>query len=191
MSDYRRAFQPGGTFFFTVVSYRRRPFLTEARSRQALRQAFEHTRVRFPFRQEAVVLLPDHLHCLWTLPEGDADFSVRWKVIKFRFDRLYLGSVGSEATVGDSGRRRRERGLWQRRFWEHTVRNAREFEILCNYIHYNPVKHGYATCPHAWPFSTFGKCVAMRRYPADWCCGCDRPVAQNVVPQPESTITGE
>jgi putative transposase len=144
MPNYIRAWQPGGTFFFTVVTHKRRPFLTDEQSRHSLRRAMEETRLEYPFRQDAVVLLPDHLHCLWTLPKDDTNFSLRWKVIKLKFTRFFLQAGGTEWTVSDSKRRRHERGLWQRRFWEHTVRNEREFEILCNYIHYNPVKHGHA-----------------------------------------------
>lgn len=192
MSNYIRAFQPGGTFFFTVVSHRRRSFLTDDPARCALHQAIAETRAKYPFQQEAVVLLPDHLHCLWTLPEGDTDFSLRWKVIKLKFARSYLRNGGTEWTMSASRQRRGERGLWQRRFWEHTVRDEREFEILCNYIHYNPVKHGHADCPHGWPYSSFEKFVAQKRYSLDWCCECDgKMILPHERPVLESAIVGE
>jgi putative transposase len=191
MSQYIRAFIPGGTFIFTLVSDRRRPFLTGPMARDALHRAFVETRDKYPFHQEAVVLLPDHLHCLWTLPPGDGDFSLRWKIIKHKFTRHFLRLGGTALPVSPSRQAHKECGLWQRRFWEHTVRNEKEFEILCNYIHFNPVKHGHADCPHAWPFSSFRQFVKQDLYPTDWCCGCQKPIPPDAIPTLDQPITGE
>ena len=174
MPEYRRAFQPGGTFFFTLVTNFRRKILTTLLARVALREALDRVRIRRPFEIEAIVLLPDHLHCIWTLPENDADFSTRWRLIKTRFTRLFLQRRGSESGRSESRRRHGEQGVWQRRYWEHTVRDEREYERLCDYIHYNPVKHGYVACPHAWAYSSFQRFVDAHRYNADWLCLCGR-----------------
>jgi putative transposase len=118
-----------------VVSHRRRPFLTEPSARQALHQAIAAVRAGRPFTLDALVLLPDHLHCLWTLPEDDADFSCRWQLIKAHFSRYYRQAGGVEDSVPPSRDRKQECGFWQRRFWEHTVRNEKEYEAVCDYIH--------------------------------------------------------
>jgi putative transposase len=170
MPEYRRAHQPGGTFFLTMVTDRRRPILVE--SRRLLRSAIERTRAVRPFRTVAVVLLPDHLHCVWTLPPGDSGFAARWQAIKARFSLGYLRAGGSETRRSASRVIRGERGVWQRRYWERQVRDEDEFERLCAYIHYNPVKHGRAACPHAWPWSSFAEFVRAGRYPPDWNCTC-------------------
>ena len=174
MPEYRRAFQPGGTFFFTVVTNFRRRILTIPLARIALHQAFDRVRTRHPFEIEAIVLLPDHLHCIWTLPEDEADFSTRWRLIKTRFTSSFLQAGGRESGRSQSRRRHGERGVWQRRYWEHTVRDENEYEQLCDYIHYNPVKHGYVACPHEWAYSSFQRFVAERRYEANWLCVCGR-----------------
>jgi putative transposase len=191
MSHYIRSFKPGGTFFFTVVSDHRRPFLTDMLARYALRCAIEETREKYPFHQDAIVLLPEHIHCIWTLPEEDTDFSLRWKVIKHKFTRIFLKNGGKSLPVSHSRQLHKKRGLWQRRFWEHTVRNEKEFETLCNYIHYNPVKHGHASCPHIWPFSTFAQFVKNNLYPADWLCTCKSSILKANIPQINESITGE
>jgi putative transposase len=170
MSDYRRWYVPGGTLFFTLVTYRRRPLLTEPLARRCLRQAIQIVRAKRPFAIPAFVLLPDHLHALWTLPHGDADYSVRWRRIKEEFTRRYLHEGGLEVEQTVSRRRRNERGVWQRRFWEHAIRDEVDLERHFDYIHYNPVKHGLATCPRDWPFSSFHRCVCEHHYPPDWGC---------------------
>ena len=173
MPTYTRAFVPGGTFFFTVVTNFRRPILVTPASRHFLRTAIEETRARYPFTSRAFVLLPDHLHCIWTLPDGDADFSVRWRLIKSRFSILYRNGGGAETGRSRSRQGQRERGIWQRRFWEHTVRDERDYEAFCDYIHYNPVKHDLVKCPHDWPFTSFHRAVRLGRYPMDWACTCE------------------
>jgi putative transposase len=123
MSNYLRYFVPGGTYFFTVVTHERRRFLTHPSSRRCLREAFTSIQIKRPFEMPAVVLLPDHLHAIWTLPEGDADYSLRWRRIKEEFTIKYISSGGKEGICSDSRLRRKERGIWQRRFWEHTIRD--------------------------------------------------------------------
>lgn len=175
MPDYRRWRAPGGTFFFTLVTYRRRPFLTDPLARRCLRRAIQVVRAKQPFDIPALVLLPDHLHVLWTLPRGDTDYSARWRWIKGEFTRRYLREGGAEQEQTDSRRQRNERGVWQRRFWEHAIRDEIDLERHFDYIHYNPVKHGFAACPRDWPFSSFHRCVRERHYPADWGCSSAPP----------------
>ena len=178
MPNYRRAFRPGGTFFFTLVTYRRGRFLCDDPARALLRRAIDACRAVAPFEVDAVVLLPDHLHAIWTLPHGDADFSMRWARIKRSFTRAWVAGGGWEGGVSDSRRRNRRRGVWQRRFWEHAIRDETDLARHLNYIHYNPIKHGLAQCAHAWPWSSFHRLVRAGVYDARWCCGCDRnPVA--------------
>jgi putative transposase len=158
---YRRAVADGGLFFFTVVTASRRPILIAHFDR--LRRAFRSTQARHPFRVEALVVLPDHLHTIWRLPEGDCDYSFRWMVLKRTF------STGLEAgTRTRSERAKREKAIWQRRFWEHRIRDDLDLVRHLDYIHYNPVKHGYCERPAAWPYSTFGRMVMRGIYPADW-----------------------
>jgi putative transposase len=172
MPNYRRAIVPGGTFFFTVVSLQRRPVLCDPDIRAALREAITVVRETHPVSIKAWVLLPDHLHCVWTLPEGDADFSVRWAMIK----RLVTQSVGahsapydrSEECVSASRLRRREGSLWQRRYWEHQVRDKLDLNRCLDYLHWNPVKHGYVRAVIDWPYSSFHRYVKQGLYPPDW-----------------------
>ncbi len=128
MTRYRRAVVGGGTYFFTVVTFRRRRFLTDEEPRRWLREAIEATRRDWPFRIDAWVLLPDHLHCIWTLPEGDADYSTRWVLIKGGFTKQAKGLLLREDWLTDSKRKHREGTVWQRRFWEHVIRDDRDYK---------------------------------------------------------------
>jgi len=168
MSDYRRYFVPGATYFFTVVAWRRRPILTTALGRRCLRSAFDKVRQAHPFELIAVVLLPDHLHALWSLPRKSSDYSLRWRRIKEEFTKGYLAEGGREAALGASRLIRKERGIWQRRFWEHLCKDEADLERHFDYIHYNPVKHGLVQKPGDWPWSTFHRFVGDGAYPADW-----------------------
>ncbi len=166
MPNYIRAFVPGGTFFFTVaILERRRSLLVE--HVDELRQAFINVRRAKPFTLDAVVILPDHLHCLWTLPPDDADFSSRWHDIKAHFSR----NIPRGEKLSDRRQKKGERGIWQRRFWEHVIRNEQDFERHADYIHFNPVKHGHARRTADWPYSSFGKYVERGVYPLDWGAG--------------------
>ncbi len=174
MSNYRRAVRPGGTFFFTLVTHRRAPFLCEDVARGLLRRAIDDCRAVSPFEIDAFVLLPNHMHAMWTLPEGDADFSSRWMRIKRSFTLGWIAVGGAEEAISDARRTNRRRGVWQRRFWEHTIRDQADYERHLNYIHYNPIKHGLARCAHAWRWSSFHRLVSEGVYDPGWCCACDR-----------------
>jgi len=168
MPRYVRAFVPGGTFFFTVTLLERRQRLLVDHI-DALRAAFADTRRRRPFAIDAMVILPDHLHCIWTLPPGDADFSSRWHAIKSAFSRAVPRGERLSACRVAKG----ERGIWQRRFWEHTIRDETDFERHVDYIHYNPVKHGHVCKAADWPYSTFAEYVRRGVYPHDWAASDD------------------
>lgn len=127
-----------------------------------------------PFDTIAICLLPDHLHCIWSLPNGDSDYPVRWKLIKERFSKESVRHGMSESRRSDSKVRRGERGIWQRRYWEHTLRDEADLVRLCDYIHYNPVKHGLVKCPHEYPFSSFHRFVRQGMYPNNWGCCCEQ-----------------
>ncbi len=167
MSDYRRYFVAGGTYFFTVVTERRRPLFADARARRLLGSVFRRGLHRSPMRVLAIVLLPDHLHCLWALPPGDSDYSGRWRWLKGEFTRQWL-TIGGKEQPHDTPTRQRRRGVWQRRFWEHTIRDEADLERHANYIHYNPVKHGLVASPHEWPWSSFHRWVRAGHYTLDW-----------------------
>ncbi len=164
MPDYRRAFCPGGTFFFTVNLLQRRnnPLLT--RHVETLRAVVREVRRKHPFHIHGWVVLPEHLHAIMELPQGDADFSMRWRLIKSGFSKqLPVDERRSRVRMN-----RGERGIWQRRFWEHLIRDEADFAAHMDYLHFNPVKHGYVQCVADWPFSTFHRLVAAGVYPQDW-----------------------
>ena len=165
MTDYRRAQFEGGYYFFTVVTYERRPFLIDDLARKCLRCAWRQTRQERPFEVVALCLLPDHLHSIWRLPEADRDFSGRWSRIKAGFTRLYLAEGGQELAQTQSRLTRRERGVWQRRFWEHQIRDESDLQRHVDYIHYNPVKHGLVEAVEDWPWSTYHRYARENDYP--------------------------
>jgi putative transposase len=170
--QYRRSRAKGAAFFFTVVTHERRRFLCDEANITLIREAFQQVITRHPFTVDAFVLLPDHLHCLWTLPENDADFSMRWRQIKSYFSRKYHAAfMGGHADVR---LRKSEPAIWQHRFWEHQIRDENDFVNHVEYIHFNPVKHGLATSPTAWPHSTFHRFVQQGMYPCDW--GADNEI---------------
>lgn len=168
MADYRRCYIPGGSFFFTVVTERRAPILGNDLARDLLRAAFRACRQRWPFRVDALVMLRDHLHAIWTLPPGDTDYSKRWGAIKKHFTQSWLALGGPEQPPTASRSRYRRRGIWQRRFWEHTLRDERDYGRHFDYLHYNPVKHGLVKSVKNWPYSTFHRYVKAGVYMNDW-----------------------
>jgi putative transposase len=170
MPEYRRNRLPGAAYFFTVNLIDRRSDLLVVRI-DALREAVRQARRRRPFHIDAWVVLPDHMHCLWTLPDGDSDFSNRWRDIKVRFVKTLPGIERRPPVMV----RRGERGIWQRRFWEHTIRDDRDYAAHMDYIHFNPVKHGLVHSPVDWPFSSFWRCVVRGLYPPDWLGGAPEP----------------
>ena len=178
MPNYRRTYEPGGIFFFTLVTHRRRHLFSNSRARECLRRAIAEEQAEYPFDLTAIVLLLDHLHCVWELPENDCDFSKRWGRIKSRFTRTWLPHGGKEIQISQTRSNHRERGIWQKRFWEHRIRNEEDLMRHVNYIHFNPVKHGLVRCPHEWPYSSFARWVKQGFYKRDWLCDCNsrRPV---------------
>ena len=142
---YRRAKINGATYFFTVVTHDRKPFLCHPENVKLLRQALRSTMERHPIEIDAFVLLPDHLHTIWTLPDDDHDFSTRWRQIKSYFTRNCQTTF--ERATSTSRKTNQERAFWQRRFWEHTVKDTQDYINHVEYIHYNPVKHGLVYRP--------------------------------------------
>ena len=168
MPDYRRWYVAGGTYFFTAVTLGRRPILCEELGRRCLHEAIEKVREDWPFEMVAVVLLPDHLHTVWTLPQGDARYPLRWKRIKEEFTRRYLKAGGRERPPNCSRIAKDERGIWQRRYWEHTVRDEADLKRCVDYVHWNPKKHGHVTNVRDWPWSSFHHFVKSGEYTSDW-----------------------
>ena len=168
MPDYRRWYVPGGTYFFTLVTYRRHPLFQSAVAREILGQVLREIRAEQPFEVVAIVLLWDHLHTIWALPPGDCDYSTRWRKLKGRFTRRWLQAGGRELPVSASRRSRGERGIWQRRFWELTHLEAGDLEAHLDYVHYNPVKHGYVQRTWDWPYSSFHRFVELGQYGQNW-----------------------
>jgi len=168
MPDYRRDITPGATYFFTLVTQDRRPILTTPDGRSCLRQAIDHVRGKRPFDLVAIVLLPDHLHAVWTLPPGDADYSARCGQIKESFTRSFLESGGAEGAKSTSRVGHRERAVWQRRFWEHTCRDEGDLKACVDYLHWNPVKHGIASSVGDYPWSSFHRSVREGEYEPGW-----------------------
>jgi putative transposase len=168
MSEYRRNRVEGGTYFFTLVTYNRQSLLTTPVSRIILHGAFESVKKKHPFSMDAICLLPDHLHCIWTLPESDSDYSLRWKEIKRQFSHKYLDMEGVITPPNKSRQKRIEAPVWQRRFWEHTIRNELDLETHLNYIHFNPVKHGLVSKPAEWEWSSFSRYVQEGKYDKGW-----------------------
>ena len=168
MPNYKRAYG-GSTYFFTVVTHKRRPFLCDAMSRAMLREAINETRTRWPFAVDAWVLLPDHLHCIWTLPDGDVEYSTRWGRIKSGFSKR-INSLGvmPDSQRSASRQKRRESAYWQRRFWEHEIKSQRDYNAHMDYIHFNPVKHGYVKSPRDWEYSSFHRLVKEGVYDINW-----------------------
>ena len=163
MTNYRRNFASGGTYFFTVnLADRSKALLTD--NIESLRDAFRHVAERHPFVIDAIVVLPDHLHAIWTLPQRDCDYSMRWRLIKTKFTR----TIQPGELVSPSRASKGERGIWQRRYWEHTIADALDFERHVSYIHFNPVKHGYVARVGDWRHSSFHQFVKGGMLPDNW-----------------------
>ncbi len=173
MPEYRRV-KDGRTYFFTVVTYKRQRFLCLKESREVLEEVIKEIRVSNPFVIRAWVLMPDHIHCIWTLPENDVDYSKRWGLIKSRYTKIAGKELVKNCQSTSSRKSKREGTVWQRRFWEHKIRNEKDYENHCNYIHYNPVKHGLASSPRDWKFSAFHRYVNNGTYSEDW--GSTKPI---------------
>ncbi len=168
MPNYRRPYIPGGTYFITQVTYQRQPWLCTELGRTALRHALRHVQQQHPFEIQAFVLLPDHFHTLWTLPEDDQNLSLRMRLIKRVVSKYYGDELESVTERSFSRTRRKERNIWQRRFWDHLIRDEADFIAYCDYIHYNPVKHRLCETPQQWPFSSLHRLISEGVYPPDW-----------------------
>jgi putative transposase len=164
MSNYRRVWCRGGTYFFTVTLLERRNNDLLIRHIDALRKAVAYVRGRHPFTIHGWVVLPDHLHCVIELPADDANYAMRWALIKQRFSK----SIPPTERRSDVRQRRAERGIWQRRYWEHLIRDEADFAAHLNYVHFNPVKHGLVMRVVDWPYSTFHQLVLRGCYPENW-----------------------
>jgi len=161
--QYRRADTKGGTYFFTVNPAERQLRLLVDHV-AVLRAAVKEVKGRHPFHIDAFVVLPDHLHAIWTLPEGDADFAMRWMLIKAGFSRhIAKGERRNASRIGKG-----ERGIWQRRYWEHMIRDAHDYERHVDYVHYNPVKHGHVNRAAEWPHSSIHRYIAAGTLGYDW-----------------------
>jgi putative transposase len=172
MPDYRRAWCPGGTWFFTVNLLQRHNNDLLTRHIGALRDAVGSVRQRHPFSIHAWVVLPDHLHCVISLPAYNTDFALRWRLIKLNFSKCIPNDERRSAVRI----RRGERGIWQRRYWEHLIRDDRDFAAHVDYVHINPIKHGLVTRVIDWPYSTFHRAVRSGLCPANWAGGAESSV---------------
>ena len=162
---YRRALIKGATYFFTVNLAERSSRLLVDRV-DDLREVVRNVREAHPFDIVAWVVLPEHLHAVWALPDNDSDYPMRWRLIKANFSRR----VPSGERIRASRRKKGERGIWQRRFWEHLIRDDRDLQRHVDYVHYNPVKHGHVQRAVDWPFSSFHRDLQRGRMTADWGC---------------------
>lgn len=166
MATFRRSVVPGATYFFTINTYRRIKVLTDPPFYLALKEALRRVMAKHPFEIDAFVLLPDHIHCIWTLPPDDGDYAMRWNIIKRLVSQTTRNEITSLLSASRSGRK--ELGLWQRRFWEHQIRDEEDFAKHVDYIHWNPMKHGYVSHIVDWPYSSFHRYLRDGVYPEDW-----------------------
>jgi putative transposase len=173
MPNYRRLYVPGGTVFLTITTYKRIPLFRESCTVDRLREAIAAVIKELPFEFVAAVVLPDHLHFIWTMPANDSGYSKRVGRMKVEFTKSLRGARSLPENVSASRRKHRESDVWQRRFYDHMIRDDQDFEDHLHYIHYNPVKHGLVTCPHLWPHSSFRKWVDRGVYANEWACVCN------------------
>ena len=181
MPNYHRIRIDGGCYFFTVVTYKRRPFLTTDLARPILKKAIRQVQAKLPFEMPAFCLLPDHLHCIWQMPSGDSDYSKRWSMIKRAFSKEYLAAGGREINQSQSRAKKREYGIWQRRFWEHRCRDIDDFYKHVHYTHYNPIKHKLVNRLSDWQYSTYNKFFGNGFYTGfDWDLFLEEAVDENI-----------
>jgi putative transposase len=167
MPDYRRAWHPGGTYFFTVNLLQRQGNDLLIQHISLLRAVIKSVQQRHPFKIHGWVVLPEHFHCVIELPPDDTDFAKRWRLIKMDFSKALPRCENlSEVRI-----RRGERGIWQRRYWEHLIRDEQDYRAHMDYVHINPVKHGLVERVIDWPYSTFHRLVERNIYPANWAGG--------------------
>jgi putative transposase len=164
--QYRRDYTQGASYFFTLVTFRRVRFFKDENAIACLRNAFKDEMARRPFVIDAIVILPDHIHSVWTLPKEDADYSMRWRNIKRSFTQQV--AISERPNVFASRRHKGEQAIWQRRFWEHRIRDEQDFSHHIEYIHYNPVKHGYAKRPIDWAHSSIHRYIRQGVLSPTW-----------------------
>ena len=167
MPDYRRAWSQGGTYFFTVNLLKRSGNDLLVERIELLKQNIRLVKQNHPFKIHSWVVLPDHMHCVIELPENDADFPLRWRLIKAVFSK----TLPKTERLSSVRRRRGERGIWQRRYWERLIRDERDYQAHMDYVHINPVKHGLVKKVVDWPYSTFHHLMESGVYPIDWAWG--------------------
>lgn len=165
--DYRRIWLQGGTYFFTVNCLQRRNNTLLVDHIDQLRAAIQKVKTKYPFKTHAWVVLPEHLHCILELPVNDADYALRWRLIKSAFSKS-IAKIEHRSTVRI---KRNERGLWQRRYWAHLITDEKDYQAHMDYVHINPVKHGLVSRVQDWQYSTFHKYVAQGMYPENWAGG--------------------
>ena len=180
---YRRAKIAGASYFFTVVTHERRPIFRNAGAVALFQSGVDRIRDRHPFDIDAFVILPDHIHTVWTLPDGDAEFSKRWRLIKEAFTKPFVRQT-QPSELSASRRAKGEQAIWQRRFWEHLIRNEDDYAAHIDYIHYNPVRHGLTAAARDWPHSSFSEWVERGVYEPYW--GSDE-----MPPLPKWAVRGE
>jgi putative transposase len=166
MSRYQRVYVPGGCYFFTVVTAQRQPIFADVAAVDILREAFQRVKSKYPFETDAIVIMPDHLHCIWKLPAGDVDYSKRWRLVKTWFSKHH--NLKTPLPTNAYRIRKKQKLIWQQRFWEHLIKDEEDYRNHVNYIHYNPVKHGLTDTPNNWLHSSFKSFVEMGLLAEDW-----------------------
>ena len=151
--EYKRVFVPGGTYFFTVVTYMRQPFFSDENAINTFKICLLKTKRDYPFKLDAIVILPDHIHTIWTLPENDANYPLRWRLIKASFSHHWAKEIKNPLEKSPSRIKKNENTIWQRRYWEHSITNEVDYHQHLEYVFYNPVKHGYVNDPKDWQYS--------------------------------------
>lgn len=177
MPNYRRVKIEGGTYFFTLVTYKRKPLFLYNDEIELFLEALHHVGTYHPFSTLAYCILPDHIHLLWEMPNNDANYSFRISEIKKRFSKQFITKYGNSTLVTPKQQNRGETGIWQRRFWEHLIRDEEDLNWHFDYIHYNPVKHGLTNQVKQWSASSFFDYVKLGYYDIDW--GQDVPTGKD------------
>ena len=176
MPNYRRIYVPDGTYFFTIVTYCCRPLFKNSDNIELLRSAVAKVKIEKPWKIIAAVILPDHIHFIWQLPPDDSNYSPRISRLKVLFTRAYKAQNPNNLEISRSRYRHRESDVWQRRFWEHLIKDEADLQQHLDYIHNNPVKHKLVSCPHLWKYSSFLRWVEKGRYTLDWGCACQQKI---------------
>lgn len=175
MPNYRRYFVPGGTYFFTLKTEHNHPLFERDEIVELFESVLGEAKSRWPFEVIAYAILPDHIHTLWSLPSGDTEYPTRWGWIKKEFTTRYLSQGGTEEPISSARQLSGRKGVWQRHYWEHLIRDEEDFERHFDYIHWNPVKHHYVKAPRDWAHSSFHQWVNSGHYEINWGRGAELP----------------